>query len=96
MLLLFFCPYIFKYAHLLYGNLVKFLQAFLLRHTLVDKNNVKVLHIAKTNQLIDSNMVTHATFKFGGIVAPLFNCLTKQGHIQNISIFHIYPSILGK
>ena len=37
---------ILQHGHLLNSYLVEFMEAFLLRHAIVDKDRVKILHIA--------------------------------------------------
>ena len=41
-----FAIHVFQHGHLLDGDLVEFMQAFLLGHAFIDKNRVEVLHIA--------------------------------------------------
>ena len=85
-------------VHLLNGYLVKFLQAVGLRHALVDKHRIDILHIDEANQLIDSSIVTHVAFQFGIGSAPLLSrhALVLSTHSETLNTKFGNPAAILK
>ena len=80
--------YVLKHSHLLYGNLVEFMETFALRHAFVNEDSVEILHITQTNQLIDSCIVADIAFILRMSIAPFF-CRQKLSFQQG---YNLYPT----
>ena len=53
---------VFKYLHLLDGNLVELHKTFALGHTVVDEYGVDVLHVRQADEFVDGGVVADVAF----------------------------------
>ena len=60
-----------QYLHLLDCNLVELYQAFALRHTVVDKDGIDILHVREADEFVDSGIVADVAFQFCLVSKPI-------------------------
>ena len=65
-----------------------------MRHTLLDKNRIEVLHIRQADKFIDSGVVAYVPSEVGIGLAPLFCRYTEHCHIQHIGFIGVDDACL--
>ena len=73
-----------EYFHLLYCDLVQFLEAFALREAVVYQHRVDVFEVRHADELVYLGVVAHVALQVGVGVAPLFGGLAEECHVQHV------------
>lgn len=71
------------------GDLIKFYQPFILGEAMFYENRVQIFHIGKTDQLINSSIVSYVAFKGGIYFTPLPGSHTEHCDIEHICFISI-------
>ena len=60
-----------------------------MRHSVVDKHCVDVLHVQETDEFVDSGIVADVALEFWIGLAPLFGSHAEHGDIENVCFLSI-------